>query len=112
MQTVTKAVEIAQVQLLVSVVDMPVVMQIQVPVRTIQKTVKVQQQQLPDTVVNMPVALQRQVAMVHKVQQTRVVPQLQFQAPQLQFTEGVEDIPAVQQRPDATRTVPEFEQNR
>ena len=34
MQTVTKAVEIAQVQLLVSVVDMPVVMQIQVPVRT------------------------------------------------------------------------------
>ena len=112
MQTVTKAVEIAQVQLLVSVVDMPVVMQIQVPVRTIQKTVKVQQQQLPDTVVNMPVALQRQVAMVHKVQQTRVVPQLQFQAPQLQFIEGVEDIPTVQQRPDATRTVLEFEQNR
>ena len=68
MQTITKAVEIAQVQLLVSVVNMPVVVQIQVPVQTIQKTVKVQQQQLPDTVVNMPVALQRQVAMVHKVQ--------------------------------------------
>ena len=45
----------------------------------------------------MPVALQRQVAMVHKVQQTREVPQLQFQAPQIQFIEGVEDIPAVQQ---------------
>ena len=42
-QTVTKAVEVAQVQLLVSVVNMPVVVQIQVPVRTIQKTVKIQQ---------------------------------------------------------------------
>ena len=78
MQTVTKAVEIAQVQLLVSVVDMPVVVQIQAPVRTIQKTVKIQQLQLLDKVVNMPVALQRQVAMVHKVQQIREVPQLQF----------------------------------
>ena len=44
---------------------------------------------------NMPVVLQCQVAMVHKVQQTRVVPQWQFQAPQIQFIEGVEDIPTV-----------------
>ena len=39
MQTITKAVEIAQVQLLVKVVDMLVVVHIQAPVRMIRRTV-------------------------------------------------------------------------
>ena len=37
---------------------------------------------------------------------------LTVEVPQIQFIEGVEDIPTVQQRPDATRAVLEFEQNR
>ena len=91
MQTFTKAVEIAQMQLLVKVVDMLVVVHIQAPVRTIRRTVEIPQLQLPAKVVNMPVVLQRQAPMVHKVQQT-------CELPQMQLSDKVVDVPIVMQR--------------
>ena len=64
MQTVQKTVEIPQVQFLNKVVDIPVVVQRQVPmVQKVQKTLEVPQLQFIDKVVDIPVVAQREIPM-------------------------------------------------
>ena len=64
MQTVQKTVEIPQVQFLDKVVDIPVVVQRQVPmVQKVQKTLEVPQLQIIDKVVDIPVVAQREIPM-------------------------------------------------
>merc|ERR1712064_129760 len=92
------------------VVDVPVIMQRQVPaVQRVQKMVEVPQLQFIDRVVDIPVVQQRQVPTVQTVQQTIEIPQMQYidkvvdvpvvqvmQVPQLQVVEKIVEIPEIQ----------------
>ena len=81
-----------KVQLTDKAVDMPVVMQRQVPdVRKVLKTVEAPQARSTDKVVDVPVHMQRQVPAVQAVRKT-------VEDPQTQFIDGVVDTPVVQQR--------------
>ena len=89
---VTMNVEIPQLQYIDKVVDVPVVMQKQVPaIQKVQKTVEVPQVQLIDKVVDMLVVLQRHVTIIQKVQRT-------VEAPQVHYTDKIVDVPLVLQR--------------
>merc|ERR1711916_268845 len=76
---VTKQVEIPQIQYIDKVVDVPVVMQRQLPtIQKVQKTVEVPQIQYIDKIVDVPVVMQRQVPTIQTVQKTVEVPQVQY----------------------------------
>ena len=75
----TVPVEVPQIQFLDRVVDVPLVMQQQVPmIQKVQKTVEISQVQFIDRVVDVPVVMQRQVLTIQKVQKTVQVPQVQW----------------------------------
>ena len=126
MEKVQKTVEVPQAQSTDKVIDVPVIMQRQVPaVQVVRKTVEVPQTQFIDRVVDTPVVQQRQVPTVQTVQKTMENPQAQFldevvgmpvvvqrkvpmvqrvqktvdvPHPQSQFIEKAMDVPAGQQR--------------
>ena len=75
---IQETVEVPQIQLIDEVVDVPVVVQRQVPtVEKVQKTVKVRQVQFIDKVVDAPVIVQRQVPAIQVAQKTVKDPQTQ-----------------------------------
>ena len=75
---VTKHVEVQLSQFTDKVVDIPVVVQRQIPivVRTVQKTIEISQLQDIDEVVDVPVGLVAQVPLVRVVAETAEIPQL------------------------------------
>ncbi|CAE7943526.1 unnamed protein product [Symbiodinium sp. KB8] len=79
-QTVTKQVEVPQIQYEDEVVEVPIQKQVHVPVvQKVQKTVKVPQVQYEDQIVQVPIQTQVQVPIVQKVQKTVKVPQIQYE---------------------------------
>ena len=88
---IQETVEVPQVQFIDRAVDVPVVMQRQVPiVQKVQRTVEVPQARSTDKVMDVPVIMQGQVPAVQVVPKTV--------DPQTQFIDGVVDTPVVQQR--------------
>ena len=87
-----ETVEVHQIQFIDNAVDVPVVMQRQVPiVQMVQKIVEVSQAQSIDMVLDLLVIMQRQVPAVQVVLKTVGVPQSQF-------IEKAMDLPSRQQR--------------
>ena len=87
---VTKHVEVQLSQFTDKIVDIPVVVQRQIPIviRTVQKTIEISQLQDIDEVVDVPVGLVAQVPLVRVVAETAEIPLVQF-------LDKVDDIPVV-----------------